>query len=198
MPFRRAVLAAALLLSPAAAMADSVTDQIDLGRELYEEGDFAGAVTELEFAITELRGKMAGQYVATLPDAPAGWSAAEAEQQGGAAFMGGGTMISRSYRQDDGQGSIEAQLMVDNPMIQGFAAMLGNPALMAGQPGMKRVRIGRDNAMLNWDREAGSGEITLVTGRAMLKLEGHGLEGPELLEELLRAWDIKTVKELAG
>ncbi|MDX6751484.1 hypothetical protein SH611_16885 [Geminicoccaceae bacterium 1502E] len=195
---RRAALAAALLATPAAAMADSVTDQLDEGRTLYEEGDFAGAITELEFAIKEIRGKVAGQYVETLPEPPAGWTAEPAQQEGAAAFMGGGTMISRSYRAESGQGSIEAQLMVDNPMIQGFAAMLGNPALMAGQPNMKRVRVGRENAMLNWDESAGSGEITLVMGRAMIKLEGSGLAGPEQLEELLKAWDIKKVKDLAG
>lgn len=195
---RSALLAAALATVTSTVLADSVTDQIDEARRLYDEGDFAGAVTELGFAIEEMRGRVAEQYVETLPEPPSGWTAEPAQQEGSAAFLGGGTSVSRSYHADDGSGTIEAQLMVDNPMIQGFAAMLSNPALLASQPNMKRVRIGRENAMLNWDDAQGSGEITLMIGRAMIRLQGHGLASSAPLEELLKAWDLQKVKALAG
>ena len=105
-------------------------------------------------------------------------------------------MIARTYIQTAGEGRIAAQLMVDNPMIQGFAAMLGNPAVIAGQPGMERVRIGRDNAIMTWNPQARTGELTLLLGRAMIKLDGSGLDEKDPLVALIRAWDIERLKEL--
>lgn len=189
--------AAALIALGGVCRADEFTDQLDLVRQYYDEGDYAAAAAELQFALEALRARLAEQYAATFPEPPEGWQAEDVETQGGAAFMGGGVVLRRTY--SDGAGaSIEAQLVADNPMVQGFSAMLANPAVMAAQPGAKRVRIGRANAILVYDADARTGEATLVIGRAMIRLEGRGLDGPEPLEALLRSWDIRTLRDLAG
>lgn len=50
-------LAALAAMGPARA-ADEVTEQIDQGRAYYAEGDYAGAITELEFALNAIRARV--------------------------------------------------------------------------------------------------------------------------------------------
>ncbi len=180
--------------------ADEIREQLDLAIELYEEGDLAGSITELQYAIGEIQGRLGSAYAETFPPAPAGWTAEEPSQEASAAFFGGGTMVSRAYREDNGSGSMNAQLMIDNPMIQGMAALFSNPAIISANPNMKRVRLGRENAILDFDQAAGRGEVTFMTGggRAMLKVEGSGLASGDILVETLEAWDRKGLEDVAG
>lgn len=184
----------------APAMANELREQLELAIELYEEGDLAGAVTELQFAIGELQAKQGAAYALTMPPAPAGWRAEAATQETGAAFMGGGSVVNRVYTEEGGSGHMEAQLVVDNPMVQGMAALFSNPAMLAASPAMQRVRIGRDNAVMEFDQAAGRGEITHMVGggRVMLKVSGSGLATGEPLVELLKAWDMDGLKAAAG
>ncbi|MDP6482332.1 MAG: hypothetical protein QGH70_00615, partial [Nitrospinota bacterium] len=99
----------------------------------------------------------------SLPPAPPGWTAEEVETQG-MAMMGGGQVITRAYREESGEGSVKAQLVVDSPMIQGLAMMLNNPAMLGAQGRMKRVRIKRENALLKWNRWRRSGELSVILG----------------------------------
>jgi len=187
-------------LAPAPAAADDIREQLELAIELYDEGDYAGSITELQFAIGEIQSLLGGAFAQTFPPAPAGWTAAEPSREAGAAFLGGGTMINRRYSEDAGSGSMEAQLIIDNPMIQGMAALFSNPAMLAANPNMQRVRMGRDNAILEFDEAAGRGEITYMAagGRAMLKVEGRNLASGDQLVELLRAWDMDGLRAAAG
>lgn len=191
---------ALLLTSSPLAVADEIREQLDLAIQLYEEGDLAGTITELQFAIGEIQGRLGSVYALTFPPAPEGWTAEEASQEASPAFLGGGTIISRAYRQGNGDGTMDAQLMIDNPMVQGFAALFNNPAMISANPNMKRIRLGRENALLDFDQAAGSGEITFMMGggRAMLKIEGSGLASGDLLVATLEAWDRKGLEEAAG
>jgi len=193
-------LLASCLLSATPAVADEIREQLDLAIELYEEGDLDAAVTELQFVIGEIQAKLGGQYALTFPAAPDGWTAEAVSQEAGAAFMGGGTIVNRSYSEVGGSGRMEAQLIIDNPMIQGMAALFANPAIMASNPNMSRVRMGRENAILDFDSAAGRGEITYMAGggRAMLKVEGSNLASGDQLVALLKAWDMDGLKAAAG
>ena len=194
---------AALLLgsfAPTSVRADEIREQLELAIELFEEGDYAGTITELQFAIGEIQSLLGAAFAQTFPPAPEGWTAAEPSREAGAAFMGGGTMVNRRYSEDDGSGSMEAQLIIDNPMIQGMAALFSNPAMLAANPNMERVRMGRENAILDFDPAAGRGEITYMAGggRAMLKVEGRNLASADQLTDLLRAWDMDGLRAAAG
>jgi hypothetical protein len=186
-----------------AALADEVVEQIELGLELYQEGDYGAALTELEFAINDIRKLMSGRLGGTFPDAPSGWSAGEVESAGGggaAALMGGGgAMLQRNYRQEDGDGRLEASLMVDNPMVQGMAALFSNPAMVASQPNMERVRMGRESALVKWEAERGRVEATLMLdSRILMQVKGQGLDSPDVAVELLKAWDLGEVRAQAA
>lgn len=195
-----AALASALLFSAAAyAEDDEVVEQINMGLELYQEQEYGAAITELEFAIGDIRKQMSGLIAETFPDAPEGWSAGEVESSsGGAALMGGGggTTLKRDYSEDGGDGRIEAQLLVDNPMVQAMAGMLTNPALIAAQPNTERERIGRETVIVKWEPEKSRAEVSLMLdGRILMQIKGSGLESRDVALDLMEAWDIDAVRE---
>ncbi|TVQ41634.1 MAG: hypothetical protein EA356_00100 [Geminicoccaceae bacterium] len=195
---RRAWLGAAagLWLAATPALGDEVLELLDDARELYLEGELNEAISELEFAIQAIRAQAGGLYAATFPEPPTGWTAGPVETVAGIPGLGGQAM-SRSYEGPDGA-FVEAELLIDNPMIQMFGAMLQNPALMAMQPDAERVRVHRTNAMLQWPGD-GSGELMmLLGGRMLLKLEGQGLGDKDDLVGFLEAWDVATLRQLAG
>jgi hypothetical protein len=196
-----ALVCALWLAATLPASADQVTDQIDLGKQYYEEGDLGGAISELQFAIQDIRSQLAGKYRDGFPPAPAGWSFQDSESDNSAAMamFGGGTSVARTYTQENGEGRIEATISVDNPMIQGLAAMLNNPAMLAADPTAKRVRVGRDNAMVKFEEDGGSGEATLIVGgRIMLQLQGSGIANSQILEEMTKGWKVDALKKLTG
>ncbi len=84
--------------STALGQSDEVTEQIELGLELYQEQEYGAAITELEFAISDIRELMAGRIGETFPEPPEGWSAAEVASSGG----GGAAASVRRRRQHAG------------------------------------------------------------------------------------------------
>ena len=92
---------AGLALVPLVALearADDITDQLQLAIELYEEGDYAATVTELQYAIGEIQAKLgdALREPASRRPLPAG-APPRPTREAGAAFLGGGTIVNREY-----------------------------------------------------------------------------------------------------
>ena len=182
------------------ARADEVSDQIEQAKTYYEEGDVGGAIGELEFALQALRGKLSGALLETFPAAPAGWTPVEGSGDNSAAMpIMGGNMVERTYRQDGGDGQMEARLMTGGGFMQGLASMFMNPAMLAAQPNAKRVRFGRENGVVIYDPADRSGQLMIdLGGKISLMVEGSHLAGPEPMTTLVEGWDLKKVKELAG
>ncbi len=190
-----------VLAASTAALGDPVEEQIQQGLELYRSGELGASITELEFAINDIRKAMSGRLADTFPAPPAGWSAGPAESgseaAGAAALFGGsmGTMLERLYTEDNGNGTLKAALMIDNPMVQGIAALLNNPMLMSAQPNTERLRIGRETGMLKWEPSQGSAEATLLLdGRIMMQVEGENLAAPDIAADLLKDWGLDAVR----
>lgn len=196
---RRILLAGLLgaaLIQPASA--DDVTDNIDSGKQAYAKGDLSRAVQELQFAIAEIQKKQGGDYSKLMPKAPKGWTASEVETQG-LAVMGGGISVARDYSQEGGDGTMRAQILSDNPMVQVSAAMLGNPAMLAGQPNMKRVKVGGNDALLEWNKAERSGQVTLLLGgKVLLTVEGDEIDSADTMLALIGGFDLGAVRKLAG
>lgn len=193
------VTAALLLTGGLSASADEVIDQIEIGKRYYVEGDYAGAITELEFALNEVRGKLSALFMATMPEPPAFWSADEAAIDAGTILFGGGIMITRAYQEMKGGGKVKAELVVDSPMVQAFAAVLNNPVMIASEPRIERIRLGRHHALLKWNPADGSGDISMsIGGRILAKLKGDDLGDKSVLIELMKTWDFEAVKDVAG
>ncbi|MGC9457577.1 MAG: hypothetical protein ACP5DC_08610 [Halothiobacillaceae bacterium] len=190
------LLAATIFSAPLAA--DEIRDQIETGLELYQEQDYGAAITELEFAINDIRKLMNEQIGELFPEAPSGWTAGEVESGGGGAALfggGGGTMLQRQYREDGGRGQLETTLAIDNPMIQGMAAMFNNPAMLAAQPNIERVRIGRESGIVKWEPERNRGEATLLLdGRVLLQVKGQNVDDIDLIIDMIKDWDLRELR----
>lgn len=195
-----AALAAGIAAAPAS-RADEVTDQLDQARTFYQEGDVTGAIAELEFVLQALRGRIGAELLATFPAEPAGWTVTDNgdQQAGSIPMLGTGTMLARTYRAEAGGASVEAQLMSGGGFLQGIAGMFMNPQMMAAQPGAKRVRVGRENAVATYDPADRSGQLVIdLGGKATIMLQGSDLDGSEPLVGLANGWDLKRAKELLG
>jgi len=196
---RVSTIAALLLIGGAPALADDVIDQIEVGRQNYVEGDYAAAITELEFALNSVRNKLSALFMATMPEPPALWTAEQAKLNSSAALIGGGMMISRKYSEQKGHGKVKVELVVDSPMVQAFSAVLSNPIMIANEPQIERVRLGEMSALMDWNPEDSSGEISLsIGGRVLAKVEGDGLSDKDILIKLMKSWDLDAVKDVAG
>lgn len=194
-----AVVSASFATLAGPAQAEDVLEQIEIAKELYQSGEYGAAITELQFAINDIQAAIAAQLAATFPDAPAGWTALEASSNGGGGAlmgaMGGGSMLERSYNQDAGDGRLDVMLMVDNPMVQGMAAMFSNPALLASQPNMDRFRVGRETGIVKWEAERGRAEATLLLdGRILMQVNGSNLTSSTPAVALLQAWNLDQLR----
>jgi hypothetical protein len=198
-----ALLASSLMLPavPAAVVADEITDQLDQARRYYDQGDVTGAIGELEFTLQALRGRVGQELLATFPAPADGWTVADADGDGQAAIplAAAGTMLGRTYRAAEGGASIEAQLMSGGGFLQGLAGMLMSPQVLAAQANARRVRIGRENAVVTYDPQARSAQLVLdLGGKATIMLQGENLAGGEPLVDLASRWDLRRVRELLG
>ena len=96
-------------------------------------------------------------------------------------------------------GVIEAQLMTGGSFMQGIASMFMNPQVMAGQPNAKRVRVGRDNAVVTYDPAERTGQLMLdVGGKVTIMVDGRDIASGDPLVELVNRWDVRKVREIAG
>jgi hypothetical protein len=193
--------ALALLLATGTAGADEITDQLSTARDLYNSGDIASAVSELEFALEALKGRLGAQYLESFPSPAEGWSVLEKPSDDQAAsipFLGGGTVLARTYQQDGGSGQIDATLMTGGSFLQGIAGMMMNPQVMAAQPNAKRIRIGRENAVLMQESETSVKLYLSVGGKVSIMLDGRDLPNGDPLIDLATRWDLAKVKALAG
>ena len=180
-------------------LADEVTEQIETARKDYLAGDLPNAVSGLEFALEALRRKQGEAFLAAFPEPASGWELEPTSKDTAATVPLAGTVLQRVYRQIGGNGRIEAQLMTGGSILQGFAAMLTNPQFLAVQPGAKRIRIGRENAVLIFDDAQRSGQLVLdLAGKATINMQGSELAGSEPMVELLKRWDFAMTRRLAG
>lgn len=197
----RCLFLTTVLALPLSARADEVTDQLDQARQYYDGGDIAGAISELDFVVQALRGKIGQQLLETFPSPPEGWTVEKGDDFGasGVPFVAAGTMLSRTYRAPDGNSSIEAQLMSGGGFLQGIAGMMMNPAVLAAQPNAKRVRIGRETGVVTYDADEKSSQLVLdLGGKGTVMLQGKGVANGDQLVELANHWDLKKAKELLG
>ncbi|UPG72232.1 hypothetical protein MVG78_17205 [Roseomonas gilardii subsp. gilardii] len=192
-----AVLALALIAFAPQARADETSEALERAQKLYGSGDLKGAAKELAFAARDIDLKRRTRYAKLFPPAPKGWSLAEMEkEEEGSALatqmLGGGVMVERTYTRASDDAEIKAQVMVDSPLVQSLASVASNPMMM--RPGDKRVRLGEEDAILHYEADNKSGEVTLVGGNLMIKLEGSGIEDPKLMTDLLGAFDLKKLR----
>lgn len=196
---RALALATVLMVSPALS-ADEVTDQLQLGIDAYQAGELREAVQELQYAIAQIQEVLDSQYTKLLPAPLEGWTAEEPQaQSAGMGMMGGGTQISREYRNNATGESINMQIMADSPFLQAMSMMLSNPMMMKSDPNTKLYRHGRHRGMLKHQRNSQRWEISLmVANRILVQVTGKGMASKDPLEAYLKSLDLKQVEKAFG
>lgn len=178
-----------LLAATFPTLAQDFNGYLDNAKAAYADKDYELAKLELQDALKLITQQASNVLGDTFPPAPSGWQASELTTESNPMA---GTQLSKTYRK--GNSEINATLTHNSPMIASYAAVFANPMLMQGE----KIRLGREHAMLQMDESGKSGElIFLVKGKYLIQIEGDGLSGKQTLIDLIKAWDIKTVKSLA-
>lgn len=176
--------------------ADMVPSQIEAAKAAYQKNDLPRTAKALEAALSDIHDRLGKALAETMPPASAGWQADPPEIQG-LGQVGGGLAVTRAYGK--GEASLNASLFLDSPAVEAAAALFANSAATAGQPNLKRVKVGTEDALLRFDGANKSGEITIVLGnRILLSIEGDNLANADVLTEAAKGWNIAKIRALGG
>jgi hypothetical protein len=175
----RTALFAVLILLPAL-YADDVTESINDALEQYKEGEYTEAIESLEYATQVIRQKKAETLDAYLPEALAGWKAAESKKQAGAtALFGGGVSSSRVYRK--GTSIVTVTIAGDSPALQSMMMLFSNPTFATADGGTME-KIKRQKAIVTYDESRKKGDIKIVVKkRFLVTVEGRDVSREELV-----------------
>ncbi len=184
----------ALLTLPATA--DEVANSINEGLEAYKGKRFGEAVDALQYA-TALINEMKGEKIALVfPAAPKGWTKGEVETASlGGGMMGGGNAANCTYKESDGDGSVEVSIMSDSPMIGAMSMMLSNPMMIRADGG-KLKKFGGNKARLKYNESERSGEIGAIVQGILVQFDGRNID-QAILESLAEALDWAMLTKLA-
>lgn len=160
---------------------DDVLTTIDEAVKQYKNSDYAGAVSNLDYASQLVRQKKSERMKDLLPEPLVGWQANPASAQTlGTAVFGGGVTVSRDYKKGDAAVSIE--IVSDSPVLQSVMMMLNNP-MFAGSSGGSLKTIKGQRAIVKYDDKGRSGEINIVVaGRFMITVKGNHVDLNTLVE----------------
>lgn len=77
--------------------------------------------------------------------------------------------------------------------------MFNNPAMVASQPNLERVRMGRESAIVKWEADRGRVEATLLLdSRILMQVKGQGIDSADIAVDLLKAWDLNELRTEAA
>ena len=167
------------LLFAFAAMADDVTDTINSALTQYNEGKYAEAAGNLDYAAQMIRQKRGGNLQKFLPNALEGWQAEDAKSDSVAtAMFGGGLTAERRYTRN--QDSVTVKIIPDSPMLQSMIMLFQNPVLATADGG-KILKIKEQKAIVKYRPSDKTGETTIVVAnRFLIQIEGDGVTEEEM------------------
>ena len=150
----------------------------------------ASAIAE-DLAPSPATKDLLNRYLATLPDAPDGWTLDEV------AIEIGRTKVSKSFIPSNGE---DALLVVELSLYPGlWPADQASIDAMLDPFGLfhSRIEIEGSPAALNWDETVGDGMIKITPYAGIkLEVEGLGIADSELLQALAGAWQVDEAREL--
>ncbi|MCW5205955.1 hypothetical protein VU08_03355 [Desulfobulbus sp. F5] len=155
---------------------DDIITTIEEAVRQYRANDFAGAISNLDYATQLIRQKKSERMKALLPEPLLGWQAKPALAKSlGTAVFGGGSTVSRDYFIGGGA-IVSVEIISDSPVLQSIIMMLNNP-LFAGASGGNIQTIKQQRAMLKYNEQDHSGEINIVVaGRFIVTVKGRAVD----------------------
>jgi hypothetical protein len=185
------IIAAGLWTVSLPANADEIGDTIKEALNAYEKGDITQAKEDLQYALELLKQASGGKLKSFFPEPLEGWKASEIEDQSqGAAMLGGGVFLHRTYKKGDAEVTIE--FVSDSPVVQSVGMMLANPMFAGGA--LKRIH--REKALIEYRSDEKKGKLTIiVNNKVMISIEGEGVSKEDLIA-YAKAIDIEGMKKL--
>lgn len=169
----------------------------------WEQSNWNEAVVALQDGIALATEKRTAVIKEALPKAPAGWKAEPERDQGQqnpfanrmAAAMAAsvGSTIERTYRPEEGRGSVRVTVTADSPLVQMLNMWMANPAML--EPGSELIEYEAHKAVLK--TQSGGKRLDLqilIHGKHVCQVVVDG--GSE--ELLFAMFDQKAVDRLAG
>jgi len=167
-PMKKVLLITSLLLAATSVSADEIKSALDEGMSAYKRGELGTAASQWEYAAQLARQAKASKVETLFPKPLSGWTMEAANTTANAAF-GGGINVSRQYLKDED--SIQIEIIMDSPMLQGVIGLIGNPQF-AAMSGMKIKRIKGQQASV--ESSEGHAKVQIVVGNNVLvSLEGQ-------------------------
>ncbi len=162
-----------------AVFSDEVTDTINEAVVQYNEGKYAEAAGNLDYAAQLIRQKKGSDLQKFLPEALEGWQAEDAKSDSVAtAMFGGGLTAERRYTRN--QDAVNVKIITDSPMLQSMMMLFQNP-MLATADGGKVLKIKDQKAIVKYRPSDKTGEITLVVANQFLiQIHGDGVTEEEM------------------
>lgn len=182
-----------LLLGAAAPVwADDITDQIDEARKAYEAKDLATAAAALSAAQDLIRQQSADAWKTMLPDPLPGWTADDATSaSAGAALLGGGTNVSRTYH--NGSDSVTIEMIADSPVMQGLGRLMSS-GLVTGSDNKLLIIGGRKVTYTKSDNSLS----TMAAEKVLVQVKGSRGVDEKTLKDYLAALRWKDIEKTAA
>lgn len=161
------------------------------------EKRYGKCLADLQLLVGEVGRLRADVIKGVFPAAPDGWKAgdAEASVQGGLAMLGVGTQVKREYTSGDDKRATMTVTTDAGAMMQGFVMLFQNPAFLG--EGKRIVTVKGRKALLEWEKGATSGTVTILLGvpGSMIQVEGSGVTDKVLQDVLAGAIDVDAVEK---
>lgn len=134
---------------------------------LWQKNQFGEVKKNLDYLSQLVAQKRLKQLQTFLPEPPAGWTASKVEGQAvGAAMLGGGTTVSRTYTNKAGA-QVKIEITGDNPALAQMMTLFANP-MIAQSSGAEVMRIGREQALYQ------DAELKFSTNGFLVDVSGSG------------------------
>jgi len=186
-----ALISLPLLLNPAPAMADDVTDQIGEAQKAYEKKDLSTTLMALDAAAALVRQARADALAKLLPGPLQGWTEKESQSSSaGASMFGGGINAQKRYVK--GKEKVEVTLTTDSPLLQTMSMMFANPQ-MSG-PGARLVVINGQKVIHNKKKNSYQ---AMLANKVLLGVEGSRNTPEESVKAYLKAIDFSAIEKFA-
>ena len=160
---------------------DDVLDAAMEAIELYKNQEYSEAAEMFGYAAQQSRQKKGELLKVGFPEPLENWTAEKANvQSAGAAFLGGGIILSQDYKKD--RSKITITIAADSPMIQSTLMMLTNPMFAQGNQGsLERIR--GHKAVVKYEEKRNRGEVNIVVKkRYLVTVKGRQVDKDTILE----------------
>jgi hypothetical protein len=174
MIYRMAAFAGVLLILSFAprAWADDFSTQLQNAETAYGKHDLRGAQKALDTAEGLLRQQRLVQWKTVLPEALDGWKAEDVQGAAAAmAMLGGGVSVSRRYRHDRADVTIE--IVADSPIVTSVAGVIKMLTVIGGET---RVVDGHTAVYRKDDHSL----MAIIADKALITVKGQNATEDDL------------------